>query len=186
MLNNEQQIIERCQNNDSQAQFELYKHFSTKMYAICLRYVKHREEAGDILQESFIKAFEKLNEFKFNGSFEGWLKRLVINTAINYYHTTNRHFMEDIADINIDNYENMNETITSDISHKELLKTIQELPEGYRFVFNLYVLEGYSHKEIGEILDITENTSKSQLSRARKILQDKIMNLKKINYENAR
>jgi RNA polymerase sigma-70 factor (ECF subfamily) len=136
-------------------------------------------EADDILQEGFIKILTKLNDFRYEGSFEGWIRRTIINTAINYYrrNVRNSRFLE-IEEFDAPISEN-EENIFDKISKEELLRLIQELPNGYRTVFNLNVIEGYTHKEIGEMLNISDNTSKSQLTRARSILQKKVLNLMK-------
>jgi len=151
----------------------IYKDFSPKMYGICLRFAGNQMDADDILQEGFIKVFKNLKHFKNNGSFEGWIRKIIVNTAINYYKRKKR-----IAKIEESDYLEVSQSIDSDalnvLSEAELLKLIQELPNGYRTVFNLNVLEGYTHKEIGDMMGITDNTSKSQLARARRILQKKI------------
>jgi RNA polymerase sigma-70 factor (ECF subfamily) len=151
----------------------IYKDFSPKMYGICLRFAGNQMDADDILQEGFIKVYKNLKHFKNNGSFEGWIRKIIVNTAINYYKRKKR-----IAKIEESDYLEVSQSIDSDalnvLSEAELLKLIQELPNGYRTVFNLNVLEGYTHKEIGDMMGITDNTSKSQLARARRILQKKI------------
>lgn len=146
------------------------------MFGVCLRYSKNRMEAEDILQEGFIKVFNNLSQYRNQGSLEGWVRRTMVNTAINHYKRFSKHFNElDIDDLEIGPVTS--ETALDSISAKELLALIQELPKGYRVVFNLNILEGYTHKQIAEILDISENTSKSQLSRARSLLQKQILKL---------
>ncbi len=171
-------FIERCLKNDPKAQEQLYKHFSPKMFGVCLRFAKNQTEAEDILQEGFIKIYTCLKDYRNEGSFEGWLRKTFVNTAINFY----RKNLKNNLDINIQEVEiaNTNELSAIDkLSIEELLNIIRELPDGYRIVFNLNVIEGYTHKEIGEMLDISENTSKSQLSRAKQALQKKLNNLTK-------
>lgn len=154
----------------------LYRHFAPKMYGICLRFAGNPMDADDILQEGFIKIFTKIKDFRNEGSFEGWIRRTFINTAINYYRRNARNRKNDDLDgleIQDDNFE----SIIDKISREELLNLLQELPLGYRTVFNLNILEGYTHREIGEMLGISDNTSKSQLTRARSILQKRVVDL---------
>jgi RNA polymerase sigma factor (sigma-70 family) len=166
------QLIQRCKKNDTKAQSDLYKLFSSKLFALCLKYSKNYAEAEDNLQDAFVTIFKKISQYENKGSFEGWLKRIVVNTALQRYRSKGVFDIvneEQIEDISI---EVENDTI--DITF--LLNSIQELPNRYRLVFNLYVLDGYSHKEIGEMLEITTGTTKSNLSRARMILKNKIEN----------
>jgi len=151
----------------------MYRRFAPKMYGVCLRFARNTMEAEDILQEGFIKVYTYLKDYRYEGSFEGWIRRTFVNTAINFYRRKSKELLE----VSIQQHEiavPFNATIIENLSVKELLKLIQELPEGYRIVFNLNVMEGYTHKEIAELLGISENTSKSQLSRARTALQKKI------------
>ncbi|MBN2610446.1 MAG: RNA polymerase sigma factor [Bacteroidales bacterium] len=169
MLDN---IIKGCQAGDSRAQRELYVLFKDKMFGICLRYAGNRDDAQDIVQDGFVKIYEKITQFRFEGSFEGWMRRVMVNTALERYRTHCQviHIGDSVKEIDTpDSAE-----ILGDISARELLKFVQELSPKYRLVFNLYAIEGYSHKEISEQLDITEGTSKSNLSRARAILQEKV------------
>lgn len=152
---------------------ELYDSYAPKMFGVCLRYAKNQMEAEDILQDAFIKVFSNLHRFKFQGSFEGWLRRTIVNTAINNYKKNLKHAREmDINDIEAENQKE--EKVLDRMSADEILAIVQTLPEGYRVVFNLNVLEGYTHKMIGEMLDISENTSKSQLLRAKRLLREKL------------
>jgi RNA polymerase sigma-70 factor (ECF subfamily) len=164
--------------NNSKSQELLYKHFAPKMYGICLRFAGNQMEADDILQEGFIKVFTKIQNFRDEGSLEGWIRRTIINTAINYYRKNLKfskfHDIDEI-EVAITNEENIYDTL----SKEELINLIHELPNGYRTVFNLNVIEGYTHKEIGEMLNISDNTSKSQLTRARSILQKKVIAMTK-------
>ncbi|MCA5006033.1 RNA polymerase sigma factor [Sphingobacterium bovistauri] len=162
-----------CQAQDKKSQAQLYNFFSKKMFVVCLRYAQTTLEAEDILQNGFIKVFTKHHLFDGKGSLEGWIKRIMVNTAIESY----RKSKEKITD-SIDEYhENtIHSHFPSDTtSYQDLLKLIKELPLGYRTVFNLYAIEGYSHKEIAEMLNISEGSSKSQLSRARQVLQHKLI-----------
>ena len=163
-------LIQKCKRRDIKAQSEIYHLFAGKMFGLCLKYSRNRQEAEDNLQDAFITIFDKIDQFKFKGSFEGWMKRIVINTALQTYRQKNvlnlvENDLPDEVDVEVDE---------EDISLDYLLKIIQELPERYRMVFNLYVLDGYSHKEISDLLGIAEGTSKSNLSRARLILKEKI------------
>lgn len=148
------------------------------MYGVCLRFARNTLEADDILQEGFIKVFTFLKDYRQDGSLEGWIRRTFVNTAINYYHSKENEWKETTIDKAVA-IPSATEDILSQISAADLLDIIRELPEGYRMVFNLYVIEGYNHQEIGEMLHISENTSKSQLSRARMALQERLEKRKK-------
>lgn len=169
----DKELIEGCLANDPKAQEFLYKRFSRRMYGVCLRYARNTLEADDILQEGFIKVFTFLKDFRQDGSLEGWIRRTIINTAINYYHSKENEWKETTIDKAV-TFSSDTEDALSKISAEDLLQLIRQLPEGYRMVFNLYVIEGYNHQEISEMLNISENTSKSQLSRARGALQEKL------------
>ncbi len=164
-------LIQRCAKNDRKAQAEVYQLFSGKLFALCLKYSKNYAQAQDNLQDGFITIFNKIGQYNHKGSFEGWMKRIVINTALQKYRTKSMLSLvtEEIPDEVI--VEVDEETVSLDY----LLSIIQELPDRYRMVFNLYVLDGYSHKEIAKKLTITEGTSKSNLSRARLILREKLI-----------
>ncbi|MFT3794580.1 RNA polymerase sigma factor [Flavobacterium sp.] len=174
---NLEQLILDCQKKNIKAQEQLFRLFSSKLFAVCLKYSRNYEEAQDNLQDGFMIIYEKIGQFSFKGSFEGWAKRLMINNALQYYRKENslRLINEDIAD------EEMVEIEDNNISMDYLLKIIQELPDRYRLVFNLYVIDNYAHKEIAEMLDISIGTSKSNLSRARMILKEKIEALNTTN-----
>jgi RNA polymerase sigma factor (sigma-70 family) len=174
----DKELIERCLENDPKAQEFLYKRFSRRMYGVCMRFARNTMEADDILQEGFIKVFTFLKDFRQEGSLEGWVRRTIVNTAINYYNSKQNEWNETSID-KADSYQSVNEDILEKISTADLLHLIQELPEGYRMVFNLYIIEGYNHQEIAEMLHISENTSKSQLSRARIALQERLKQRKK-------
>jgi len=166
-------FILRCLNNDSRAQEELYRAFAPKMYGICLRFARNQMEAEDVMQEGFIKVFRYLKDYRNDGSLEGWIRRTMVNTAINFYKKKIKYQ----KDVSLDQGEPISveeESAIDRLSTQELLEMIRELPDGYRMVFNLNVIEGYTHKEIGDMLNISENTSKSQLSRARGVLQEKL------------
>lgn len=168
------QLIENCKSNDTKAQSELYKLFSSKLFSVCLKYSRNYVEAEDNLQDAFLTIFKKMEQYKNKGSFEGWLKRITINTVLQQYRTEKvfKIVNETIAD------EVELEVDEDTISIDYLLKIIQELPDRYRLVFNLYVLDGYSHKDIAEMLDINIGTSKSNLARARQTLKQTIEDYK--------
>jgi RNA polymerase sigma factor (sigma-70 family) len=169
----DKELIERCLENDPRAQEFLYKRFSRRMYGVCLRFARNTLEADDILQEGFIKVFSFLKDFRHDGSLEGWIRRTIVNTAINYYNSKQNEWKETTIE-KAESYQSVSEDTLDKISTADLLNLIHELPEGYRLVFNLYIIEGYNHQEIAEMLNISENTSKSQLSRARMSLQQRL------------
>lgn len=180
MLSDEQ-LVKRCLDREKGATDEFYRRFASKMFGVCLRYARSRVEAEDLLQEGFIKVFSSLSTFRCDGSLEGWVRRIIVNNSINYYRQKSPWF-EDVETSKDANRETAEYDVVSALSADELLAIIQQLPEGYRMVFNLYVIEGFLHKEIAEMLNISENTSKSQLLKARKALQEK---LKNVLYEQA-
>ena len=166
-----EQLIKNCIKQDAQAQSQLYKQYASKLFSLCLKYSKNYVEAEDNLHDAFITVFSKIGQYKNKGSFEGWLKRIAINTSLQRYR-------ENVGVYDIINEGNI-EDVSVDINDEDLnidflLKIIQELPDRYRLVFNLYVLDGYSHVEISELIHISTGTSKSNLARARLILKDKI------------
>lgn len=166
-----QHIINGCIDGNRSAQEKLYRKFSSKMYGVCLRYSSNTEEAQDALQDGFIKVFEKIYQFKNSGPLEGWIRRIMVNTSLETYRKKKQISLSyQIPDLP----EDIQETEDLNISEKELLNFVQCLPDRYRLVFNLYVFEEMTHKEIAKELGITEGTSKSDLSRARGILQKKI------------
>jgi RNA polymerase sigma-70 factor (ECF subfamily) len=164
------QLINDCKNNDRKAQEQLYRLYSPKLFAVCLKYSRNYNEAQDNLQDGFLIIFNKIEQFSFKGSFDGWLKRIMINNVLQQYR--NQTFLSLVNDDIEDNCEI--DLDDENISLDYLLKIIQELPDRYRLVFNLYVLDGFSHQEIADMLSINIGTSKSNLARARMILKDKI------------
>lgn len=171
----EDQLIQKVLEGDAKAQEAFYRQFAPKMYAVSLRYAHDRDEANDILQEGFVKVFSNLVSYRHEGSLEGWIRRTIVNTAINYYKKNAKHHTYADFEMAMIYEKSDDATIVEQMSANELLQVISELPDGYRAVFNLNVIEGYTHKEIGELLNISENTSKSQLARARAYLQKKIV-----------
>ena len=177
----ERKIIEKCIREDLRAQQEFYDFFSKKMFGICLRYAGNFHEAEDILQECFIKIFARLKEYQFQGSLEGWIRRIVINTSIDFY-KKGINKVQEISSGFLTYSESDDFNISDEISAKELIKMLQFLPDVYRIVFNLHAIEGYCHHEISKLIGIPENTSKSYLQRSRKLLQEKIAEMNKIAF----
>ena len=178
MKNDLEIYIKQCIQNDKGGQLKIYQLFSPVLYGICLKYMKNEDDAKDVFQESFIIAFQKIHQYKFEGSFEGWLKRIFINKLIETLNKKKKEsFFLDIFDPETDFVEE-DDLEVSTIPQEKLLEYIQDLPDQYRLVFNLYVFEKMKHKEIAEQLKISEGTSKSNLNRAKKILQKRILSIK--------
>jgi len=173
----EEIILKGCREGKRIAQKQLYEKYVSSMLAICLRYSKSRDEAEDLIQEGFLKIFHNINTYRKRGSLEGWIKRIMINHALNQYKKNRKiPYAEDVDEINESEILFFDEEAEyiEPVPAETLLTMIQTLPEGYRMVFNLYVFEKYSHKEIAEAMNISENTSKTQLMKARRQLQGKI------------
>lgn len=172
--------MEGCKAGDRKMQELLYKQTASKMLAVCMRYAKDRMEAEDVLQMGYIKIFQKIKEYRGDGSFEGWIRRVMVNTAIESY----RKNLRSLNVVEIDEAHEQPSTgfDFGTLGMQDLMKVIQKLADGYRMVFNMYVIEGYSHKEIGETLGISEGASKSQLSRARAILKEEIIKMEGFGY----
>lgn len=169
-------LLDGCKAGNRKSQEMLYKACSGKMLGVCMRYAKDHFEAEDMMQTGFIKIFKKINDFRGEGSFEGWMRRIMVHTSIEFY----RKNLRSLNVVDIDESHEQSATTAFDMSSinvKDLMRLIQNLSNGYRLVFNMYAIEGYSHKEIAEQLGITEGASKSQLSRARAILREQILNL---------
>jgi RNA polymerase sigma-70 factor (ECF subfamily) len=169
----ESDLIKGCIEGNRQMQEELYNRFSGKMYAVCLRYANNADDAQDLLQEGFIKVFRNLHRFRAEGSFEGWIRRVFVNSSIEHFRKKSVELSK-VSDKEENTIEDQDISALDQLAERDIVKLIQDLSPGYRTVFNLYVVEGYSHKEIGELLGISEGTSKSQLARARSILQKKV------------
>jgi RNA polymerase sigma factor (sigma-70 family) len=169
----ESDLIKGCIAGDRRMQEELYRRFASKMYAVCLRYANNADDAQDLLQEGFIKVYRNLHRFRAEGSFEGWIRRVFVNTSIEHFRKKSTKMLM-VTDKEESNIEDADITALQRLAEKDIINIIQELSPGYRTVFNLYVVEGYSHKEIGDLLGISEGTSKSQLARAKGVLQKKI------------
>ncbi len=169
----ENKLIKACVEKDGRAQRELYEKYSARMYPICMRYVRDADIAQDILVIGFTKVFDKISSYTGQGSLVGWIRKIMINEALIYLRKNKTMFLEvDIENPGINKKLEINE---DHLHAEDLLKMVKDLPVGYRTVFNLYAIEGYSHGEIAEKLGISENTSKSQLSRARRLLQRKLL-----------
>lgn len=168
------QLIKKVLKGDPRAQKAFYDQYASKMYGVALRFAKDVDEANDILQEGFVKVFSNLASYRNEGSLEGWIRKTIVNTAINYYKKNLKH--KNSADLDTVMIFEKSDTVSAldQMSENELLGVISKLPDGYRAVFNLNVIEGYTHREIGDMLNISENTSKSQLARARAYLQKRI------------
>lgn len=165
----EEILLKSCRKGDPHAQNELFNLYSAKMYAVCYRYVRHSMEAEDILVTAFTKVFDRLHQFKGEGSFEGWIRRIVVNEALTSLRKNRTMYLE--TELGQADWEPDYDQLSGSLEAEDLLRVIDELPPGYRVVFNMYAIDGYTHKEIAAHLGISENTSKSQLSRARTLLQ---------------
>ncbi|TDE04388.1 RNA polymerase sigma factor [Flavobacterium sandaracinum] len=174
------QLITDCKKNCPKAQEQLYQLFSKKLFVVCLKYSINYADAEDNLQDGFLIIYDKIKQFNFKGSFEGWAKRILINNALQKFRDV--RFMEIVDDTVADEEVEIDD---ENISIDYLMQIIQELPDQYRLVFNLYVLDGYSHKEVAEMLKITTGTTKSNLARARMILKEKIENYSRIKTKSA-
>lgn len=173
----EKKLIDECIKNNRKSQRRFYEMYAPVLLGLCCRYTRDRSEAEDVLQEAFIKIFNNLGQFAGIGSFEGWIKRIVVNTAITHYRQNLKHaYQEDISEIKESRISGDN-FIEAEFTQEELMNVIKSLPQGYRVVFNLYAIEGYKHREIAEMLNIDISTSKSQFSRARKLVQQKLERL---------
>jgi len=167
----DEELVRGCVSKNPAAQKLLFERFSRKMMGVCIRYANRTEEAEDMLQNGFIRVFEKIETFRGTGSLEGWVRRIMVNESLTYLRKNRAMKMN----IDIDDTKFMilgNNSMGESMNEKDLLKMIQSLPTGFRTVFNMYAIEGYSHKEIGDMLEISEGTSKSQYSRAKVHLQN--------------
>ncbi len=165
-----EKLIQHCKKGDRKAQEQLYRKYASVLFGLCLKYSRNKTEAEDNLHDSFLTIFDKIEQFKFKGSFEGWIKRITVNTVLQKYRK------EQYLNLVTDNLEEDQEVDYEypDIQLSTLLQYVQELPAKYRLTFNLYVLDGYTHKQISELLGTSQGTSKSNLSRAKKILKEKL------------
>ena len=170
-------IIRGCLQNSAAMQKMLYDKYAAKMYGIAVRYAHDPEDAKDILQDGFVKVFQNLSKFKGIGAFEGWMRRIFVNTAIEHYRKKNNTY--EIQESHEEQINDREVTALDKLAAVEILNMVKSLPNGYRTVFNLFAIEGYSHKEIADLLNISEGTSKSQYARAKALLQEKIKNHEK-------
>ncbi len=180
-MKSDDQIIRGCIEGKRKAFNQLFNNYAPVMLGVCMRYCKNRIDAEDVMQDGFIKVFSQIRKFRSEGSFEGWIKRIMINAAIDNYQANLKHsFHEDVSEIaesnDLSDLQGEDDDLPDEmnIPHKKLMEMVQELPDGYRMVFNLFAIENYNHKEIGALLGISENTSKTQLLKARKALRKKI------------
>lgn len=170
---NERQLIDGCKRGERRAQKELYDTYSHKMMAVCLRYVNDRETARDLLQDGFVKVFTSIGSYQGSGSFEGWIRKIFVNCALEYLRKSD--VLREAVDLdNTVELAQPDSSAISDMSAEELMRMVRELPMGFRTVFNMFAIEGYSHREIGVMLNITESTSRSQYTRAKQLLQRRI------------
>ena len=169
-------LVKKCIKGDARAQRALFEKFAPKMLGVCIRYAKNSDQAEDILQDGFVKVFTKLSNYSGNGSLEGWIRRIIVNTALDEIRR-NIKFQNNISVDDVDYKLELDSHIVEGLAAEDLMKIINDLPDGYRIVFNMFAIEGYSHKEIAMQLNISENTSKSQYSRARAYLKNKLEEL---------
>jgi len=175
------ELVKRCKAGERKAQEMLYKQFASKMLGVCCRYATDRMEAEDMMQNGFIRVFQKIGDFRGEGSFEGWMRRIMVHSSIEYYRK--HHKMMQLVELDEAGAESStNPLATAKLEANDLLLLIQQLSPGYRIVFNLYAIEGYSHREIATIAGITEGASKSQLSRARAVLREQIIKMEGKKY----
>lgn len=173
-------FLEGCKQHDRESQRMLYKHHYAYAMSICLRYCQTKEEAREVLNDGFMKVFSKIEQYNPETSFLGWLRKIMINTSIDHYRKEVKHYHQ----VPIESAQLFITTasVLDDMSHQELMLMVQQLSPAYRAVFNLYAIDGYNHKEIGQILNISEGTSKSNLSKAREVLKGKLQELQKVVY----
>lgn len=168
----ERELVEGCLREDRRCQEALYKRYARRMYAVCLRYARHELEAQDMMQEGFVRVFDKLGGFRQDGSLEGWVRRIMVHTAINHYRR--KSFQQERFGLEKLPEDPVAATALAELGERELLALVAGLPDGYRTVFNLFAIEGYDHAEIAAMLGCGESTSRSQLAKARRLLQERI------------
>ena len=177
----QEQLVKGCIRQDPAVEKAVFDMYASRMLGVCQRYARNSADAEDILQDAFIKVFDKIKQFKNEGSFEGWIRKIVVNTALKKY--TLSRYTKEILGHDLSESEHLfiaDPAAYDHLSEKELLKLINALPDGYRMIFNLYVIEGYKHDEIGELLGIQSGTSRSQLAKARMLLQKQILELQRV------
>lgn len=168
----ESRLIKGCAKGKPQFQEALYNKYYRKMFGVCLRYAGDKQDAEDVLQEGFIKVFKSIRKYRSEGSLEGWIRRIMVNTALELHRKRSK--MYPVAELEAGYAADSGHDLVASMGEAEILEMIQALPDGYRTIFNMYAIEGYSHREIANMLDISEGTSKSQLARARRALQETI------------
>lgn len=176
----EELLIQGCRENQPSAQEAMYKRFSARMLGVCYRYSKNQEDAEDMMQEGFIKVFSQIHQFKGEGSLEGWIRKIIVHTCINHL-KKNKKFSDSVSLIYASDVRVKDSSIPSVMQAKQVVECIRKLPIGYRTVLNLYAIEGFSHKEIGIILEIEESTSRSQYARAKAMLEEMLIKKKILN-----
>lgn len=176
----EELLIQGCRENQPSAQEAMYKRFSARMLGVCYRYSKNQEDAEDMMQEGFIKVFSQIHQFKGEGSLEGWIRKIIVHTCINHL-KKNKKFSDSVSLIYASDVRVKESSIPSVMQAKQVVECIRKLPIGYRTVLNLYAIEGFSHKEIGIILEIEESTSRSQYARAKAMLEEMLIKKKILN-----
>lgn len=181
MLNKE--LFDRCKRNESKAQRALYDLFKARLMGLCRRYTRHRDDAQDVLQESFIKIFSKLHQVDSAEKLESWMKTITVRTAIDQFHKTKRLDLQSLSDKEFEVSDMDYDLILDNLSDEYLIQAIHSLPEGCRMVFNLFEVEGYAHAEIAELLSVSENTSRSQLHHAKYLLKQKLIRIGIKRYE---
>jgi RNA polymerase sigma-70 factor (ECF subfamily) len=169
------ELIDGCRRQDRHAQRFLFEHYSGRMLGLCNRYVKDRMDAEDVMVVAFTKVFDRISQYKGEGSFEGWIRRIMVNESLTYLRKNKSMYLE--TDIEAAEREPDYDKLDSELEAEDLRKMIADLPTGYRIVFNLYAIDGFSHQEIADQLGVSENTSKSQLSRARALLQKRLVEM---------
>ncbi|HEY8510966.1 MAG TPA: RNA polymerase sigma factor [Cyclobacteriaceae bacterium] len=177
-------LLSQCQSGDPRSQRALYDLFRPKVFGLCRRYTRRREEAEDVFQEAFIRIFQNINQVHDAEHLEPWIRRITVNAAVSYYHKNKRHqIVQDVADDGVQQTSDDYVLILSKFCDEQVVEMIEALPDGYRLVFNLYELEGYSHSEIASMLSITESTSRSQLNRAKQALKSRLKAIGVEKYE---
>lgn len=176
----EDELIRGCLREEAACQKELFNRYASRMLGVCSRYARNSADAEDILQDAFIKVFDKIHQFKFEGSFEGWIRKIMVNTALKKYSL--RRYEKEVSGYEISDRDEsgMEPSAYAHLTQKDLLALINNLPDGYRIIFNLYVMEGYQHDEIAAMMGIQPGTSRSQLVKARTMLQKQILELQKV------
>ncbi len=180
MTEGDNELVQLCLKENAPAQKRLYELFASKMNGVCYRYARNGEDARDILQEGFIKVFTRLKSFKGDGPLEAWIRRIMVNTALDFIKARSKNLFDDEEKIDVKNHAT-NPEVMNKLQSEDLVNCISKLPEGFKAVFNLYAIEGFSHKEVGELLGITESTSRSQYTRARTKLEQIIQQRFKVN-----